>query len=208
MTASPRLRVQRSASRWALGAVVVAALAAAGCSGSGDAEVASAAAGGAPAAAATGAASGSGGTAAEVAAYLKGRRAWVECMNKHDMDLPDPDARGHVDKTLAKMDPKVQKAAKACKGVAPELTDSVAEALEPPLTAAQKAANKRYAECMREKGIGEFPDPTETGRIRFPNWKPSEMPPGFQDAQDKCGAEPGYREAFPEMVYDPSTVKG
>lgn len=205
MTASSRLRVQRSVSRWALGAVAVAALAAAGCTGSPDAEVASAAGGGAPAAA-TGAAAGSGGAAAEVAAYLKGQRAWVECMNKQGMDLPDPDAKGFVDKFLDKMDPKVQKAGRACEDVRPELTTSVAEALEPPLTAAQKAASKRYAECMRENGITEYPDPTETGRIRFPDWKPSDLPPGFHDAQSKCTAEPGYKEAYPEPDLD--DVKG
>jgi hypothetical protein len=124
------------------------------------------------------------------------------------MDLPDPDARGTVDKFLSKTDPKAQKAYRACEDVRPELTTSVAEALEPPLTAAQKAANKRYSECMRENGIAEFPDPAENGRIRLPNWKPSEHPPGFLAAQDKCKAEPGQKEAFPELVHDPSTTKG
>jgi len=175
------------ASRWALGAVAVAALAAGGFAGSAQAQVAPAAAG-------------AGGGGAEVATYVENKRTWVRCMRKEGIDLPDPDAKGFVDKTLAKFDPTVQKASKACIGVWPELTESLAQALREPLTPAQVAANRRFAECMRENGIKQYQDPAADGHPRgVANVSgPFDLPFGYMDAQQTCVGEPVQRQAFPE----------
>jgi hypothetical protein len=190
-----------------LGAVAVAALAAGGCAGSAQAQVIPAATG---TAAAAGGGGGAGGEAAEVAAYVKNMRTWVQCMRKQGIDLPDPDATGFVDKTLDKMDPTVQKASAACKNVWPELTPSLAKALEPPLTAAQVAANRRFAECMRENGIKQYQDPAADGHARgvADVSGPFDLPFGYMDAQQKCLEEPVQRQAFPEAFLTGDSVKG
>ena len=70
--------------------------------------------------------------------------------------------------------------------------------LEPPGLLGGKAspqemrARLKFAQCMRDNGVKDFPDPTEDGPIidtsRMPGSPGARSIPGFQAAQEKCGA--------------------
>lgn len=183
------------ARRWTAAMTVGAALLMGGCGGSDTPEVASAAPPGAPPVVA--AASDDGGLAGKLATYIEGQRAWVKCMRKQGLDLPDPNAQGDVESPLLDKGPKSQKAAEACKKFYVPLPEDVATFRRPPLTAAQMAASKKFASCMREHGVADFPDPKPDEKSPPPK---EELGYGagaaYMKAQDICGADPALREAF------------
>jgi hypothetical protein len=51
-------------------------------------------------------------------------------------------------------------------------------------TAAQMAERLKFAACMRDNGVKNFPDPKPTGPII--NVRNAQSIPGFQDALNKC----------------------
>jgi hypothetical protein len=137
---------------------------------------------GSNAAAATGSASSSGGsTAANVEQAVK----FAECMRDNGVsEFPDPNASGDFTygiKAGSSLDPSTaawQQAIGACK------------ALEPPgfmpktLTTQQIDARLKFAQCIRENGVPDFPDPTDNGPlINVPN---AQSNTELQAALQKC----------------------
>ena len=136
--------------------------------------------------------SGGGNTADNVGQAVK----FSQCMRANGVSqFPDPDASGAltIDGVVngSSLDPNsatFQQALGACKD------------LEPPgfmgntRTAVQQEAALKFAQCMRDNGVADFPDPTANGPIidttRIPSMagKNPRSDPGFSAAQNKCGA--------------------
>lgn len=105
-----------------------------------------------------------------LAEYVDAQRAWVKCMREHGYDLPDPDAKGNVDfgafmaeRKLAKTDPGLVAAQQACLS----LRKAAPADSPPPVTAEQLANRRKYAKCMRDNGVTDWPDPGPDGE--WPN---------------------------------------
>jgi hypothetical protein len=119
---------------------------------------------------------------------------FAQCMRDNGVkDFPDPDASGEltVDGVLngSSLDPESaawKKAVEACKD------------LEPPgFTGHRRSAEQqenalKFAQCVRDNGVKDFPDPTPDGPLIDTNRIPSAAGrgardiPGFQAAIDKC----------------------
>jgi hypothetical protein len=111
-----------------------------------------------------------------------------QCMRTNGISaFPDPNSSGQLTidgiangTSLNPNTPAFQQALSACKD------------LEPPgfmgsqRTPAQQEAALRFAQCMRDNGITNFPDPTPNGPII--NVNGAHSIPGFQAAQQKCSA--------------------
>ena len=140
--------------------------------------------------------SGSAGTGTSTGATLEKGVKFAECMRANGVSaFPDPGASGSftIDGVVngSSLDPNsaaFEQAISACKN------------LEPPgftgakVTAQQTAARLKFAQCMRDNGVPDFPDPTANGPIidttRIPSMagKNPRSDPGFSAAQNKCGA--------------------
>ena len=138
------------------------------------------------------AATGSGGSGNNVAQAVK----FAQCMRANGVSqFPDPDASGAltIDGVVngSSLDPNsatFQQAISACKD------------LEPPgfmgntRSAQQQEAALKFAQCMRDNGVPDFPDPTANGPIidttRIPSMagKDARSDPGFNAAKNKCSA--------------------
>ena len=136
------------------------------------------------------AATGAGNPAANVAQAVK----FAQCMRANGVsNFPDPDASGAltIDGVIngSSLDPNsatFQQAISACKD------------LEPPgftggkVTPSQRTARLEFAQCMRENGVPDFPDPTQNGPLvdtyRIPSMagKNPRSDPGFSAALQKC----------------------
>jgi hypothetical protein len=119
---------------------------------------------------------------------------FAECMRDNGVkEFPDPDASGEltIDGIVngSSLDPDSaawKKAMSACKD------------LEPPgfmgrKRSAQEQENAlKFAQCVRDNGVKDFPDPTpdgpliDTNRIPSAAGKGAKDIPGFQAAVDKC----------------------
>ncbi|MFI8291826.1 hypothetical protein EAO71_16275 [Streptomyces sp. ms191] len=151
-------------------AASVMAFALTGCGGDdGAAKVPTADGGGSSASAgATGGKDGAGGKD-EIAAYVDGQRAYVTCMRKNGVDLPDPDARGRIDygtggnALTLKKNPKFVAASQKCASLAPAVPESLEKADNPKLTPEQLKTRRDYAACMQKNGAPDFPDPGPDG---------------------------------------------
>jgi hypothetical protein len=132
---------------------------------------------------ATASAAGSGGksTAATVEAAVK----FADCMRSSGVsDFPDPDASGQFAygiKAGSSLDPSTaawQQAIGACKN------------LEPPgfipttFTSQQIAARLKFAQCMRNNGVPDFPDPSNNGPLI--DVQNGQSNPEIQSAIQKC----------------------
>ena len=136
--------------------------------------------------------SGGSNTAANVQQAVK----FSQCMRANGVkDFPDPDASGALTidgvvngSSLDPNSPTFQQAISACKD------------LEPPgfmghtRSAQQQEAALKFAQCMRDNGVADFPDPTANGPIidttRIPSMagKDARSDPGFNAALNKCSA--------------------
>jgi hypothetical protein len=134
--------------------------------------------------------SGGNNTAANLAQAVK----FSQCMRTNGVSqFPDPDASGAltIDGVVngSSLDPNsatFQQAISACKN------------LEPPgfmgqtRTAQQQKAALQFAQCMRDNGVADFPDPTADGPLidttRIPSMagKDPRNDPGFTAATQKC----------------------
>ena len=153
-----------------LAAIVVAAVLSAGCS------------------------NGSAGSGDSAAATREKAVKFAQCMRDNGVkDFPDPDASGEltVDGVLngSSLDPDSaawKTAIEACKD------------LEPPgFTGHRRSAEQqenalKFAQCVRDNGVPDFPDPTPDGPLIDTNRIPSAAGrgakdiPGFQAAIDQC----------------------
>jgi hypothetical protein len=85
---------------------------------------------------------------------------WAACMQAEGIAMiPNIEGQLVIDKSKTTVE-KVAQAAERCRAHAP-----VADATQQPPTAAELDRLRRYATCMREHGITEYPDPDPvTGR--------------------------------------------
>jgi hypothetical protein len=111
---------------------------------------------------------------------------FAACMREHGVkDFPDPDASGEltIDGVLngSSLDPDGpawKQAMAACKGL--EASGFTGHKR----SAAQQKSALRFAQCMRDHGVKDFPDPTADGPLI--NVNGAHSIPGFQAAVDKC----------------------
>jgi hypothetical protein len=135
------------------------------------------------------AATGSGSTGANnTSANVAEAEKFSHCMRNNGIStFPDPNSSGQLTidgivngSSLNPDTPAFQQALSACKD------------LEPPgfmgsqRTPAQQEAALKFAQCMRDNGITNFPDPTPNGPII--NVHGAHGIPGFEAAQQKCSA--------------------
>ncbi len=150
---------------------------------------------GSNAASETGTASRSGSAGTASTAREKGMK-FAACMRDKGVGaFPDPDASGELtidgianSSSLDTNTAVFKKAISACKD------------LEPPgFTGHKRSAREqeyalKFAQCMRDNGVGDFPDPTrdgpliDTNRIPSAAGKGARSIPGLDAAAHKCGA--------------------
>jgi hypothetical protein len=132
----------------------------------------------------------------ETAANHQQAVKFAECMRANGVgEFPDPDASGALTldgvvngSSLNPSTPAWQRAIGACKGLEPAGFTGRKRTAQ-----AQEAALK-FAQCMRESGVPDFPDPTPNGPLIDTNRIPSAAGrgalsiPGFQAAAHKCSA--------------------
>ncbi len=130
-------------------------LALAGC-GAKDEVPPVASAGGAPSAVAT---------ADSVNDYVDDVRKYTACLRAEGVSVSDPDAKGKYEFTgdpgQLKRDAKFQAAQTKCSSLLPPMPQGLED--KPNLSAEEIAAEGRYAKCMRDKGVADFPDPQVDG---------------------------------------------
>ncbi|NUT21289.1 MAG: hypothetical protein HOV77_19120 [Hamadaea sp.] len=135
-------------------AVALLAAALAGCGAKEDPKVASA--GGTPTIAPT---------SDVIGAYVEAVRTYVTCLRGEGLKVTDPDAKGHFtfegDARKLKADPKFRAAQQKCGGLLPPVPTELIE--KPALTAEEIENARKYAKCMRDNGVPEFPDPGPDG---------------------------------------------
>jgi hypothetical protein len=118
---------------------------------------------------------------------------FAECMRKNGVStFPDPDASGDltvdgvVNGTSVDPDSSAWKQAiRACKDLQPPgFTGSKA-------TPKQMSARLKFAQCVRDSGVKDFPDPTKDGPLVDTNRIPSSAKPGgmniLNTAMQRCG---------------------
>ena len=110
--------------------------------------------------------------------------AFATCMRSHgEPNVPDPNSRGQLSITgIDPNSPQFQAAEEDCQKFIPSA---------PPPTAVQqtRAQNQalKFAACMREHGVPNFPDPTFShGNIGQRGFDPNS--PQFQAAQKACAS--------------------
>ena len=119
-----------------------------------------------------------------------------QCMRANGVSaFPDPDASGAltIDGVVngSSLDPNsatFQQALSACRALEPS------GFMGHTRTAQQQAAALKFAQCMRDNGVPDFPDPTADGPLidttRIPSMagKDPRSDPVFNAAKDKCSA--------------------
>jgi hypothetical protein len=79
---------------------------------------------------------------------------FAECLRNNGVpDFPDPDAKGEFAYGVSVTPAVFQKAVNACKDLEPP------GALSSERNPEQQTASLRFARCMRDKGVKDFPDP-------------------------------------------------
>ena len=164
---------------WPLAALATVALIGAGCS-DGAAENGNSA---------TGTAGSSGTTSSAADQKLSARDKAVkfaECIRAHGVsDFPDPNEKNQFEYGVS-VTPKVwTRATTACKDLQPPGTLSAKR------TGKQQSASLRFAQCIRENGVKDFPDPVNGEPLVNTYEIPSSNRPGgmaiLNAAMRKCG---------------------
>ena len=157
---------------WPLAALALVALIAAGCGGSS-----------------------SGGDGNTTAANQEKAVKFAECMRENGISrFPDPDATGNltIDGVLngSSLDPNSsewQQAIDACKGLEPPGFTGGGER-----SADQQDAALKFAQCIRENGVTDFPDPAQGQPLvdtnRIPSAATSRGMSILNAAMQKCGS--------------------
>ena len=134
-----------------------------------------------------------GGSDAGAAAHEQGLR-FARCMRDNGVsEFPDPDASGVLTidgiangSSLDTNSPAFERALGACNDLQPPGFTGNKRSTE------QQTAALKFAQCMRDNGIRDFPDPVPDGPIidtsRMPGNRGALSIPGFRAAQEKCGA--------------------
>ncbi|MEO3977129.1 hypothetical protein [Streptomyces sp. CAU 1734] len=172
------MRVRTRTAMAALPVALVLAVTLSGCgSDGGDRnEVASAATAGAG-----GGSAGKGGEAgAELSPEEQGLK-FARCMRKNGVPMEDPvDGRVMVSRKQGEDTAVLDKAMKACREFQPR-----GGSRSGPREGGDDSAMRKFAVCMRENGVAEFPDPDPgSGAVRAE--KPPTGDPDFEKAEEKC----------------------
>jgi hypothetical protein len=170
-----------------LAALAMVALIGAGCS-NGSAENGNTATGTASSSGTTSSASSTGTTSSGADKKLTAREKAVkfaECIRAHGVsDFPDPDEKNQFDYGVSVTPAVWNKATTACKDLQPPGT------LSSKRTPKQQSASLRFAQCIRDNGVKDFPDPVN-GEPLIDTYKiPSSNRPGgmtiLNAAVQKC----------------------
>jgi hypothetical protein len=122
---------------------------------------------------------------------------FANCMRTHGVtNFPDPDGQGSIGVTRNEVQsPAFQAAQQACRHLLPN------SGQPPRMTASERQAALRFAQCMRAHGESDFPDPRDPnpnstglmmvlGRMTFaagPGLDPRS--PAFRQAAERCGVK-------------------
>jgi hypothetical protein len=113
-------------------------------------------------------------------------RELVACARANGMpNLPDPqiDSNGRADFPNGTPDPPAS-VRRACQSIYDRLPASARDEQERPPADIQ--ALLRYARCMREHGVADFPDPDAAGDFRASAGSTDPKTPSFQRAMQAC----------------------
>ena len=111
---------------------------------------------------------------------------FAECIRAHGVsDFPDPNAKNQFEYGVSVSPAVWERATTACKDLQPPGT------LSGKRTPKQQSASLRFAQCIRDNGVKDFPDPVN-GEPLVDTYKiPSSNKPGgmaiLNAATDKCG---------------------
>jgi hypothetical protein len=173
---------------WPLAALATVALIGAGCS-NGSAGNGNTGTGTARSTGSTGTAGSSGTTGSGADKKLSARDKAVkfaECIRAHGVgDFPDPNAKNQFEYGVSVSPAVWKRATTACKDLQPPGT------LSGKRTPKQQSASLRFAQCIRDHGVKDFPDPVN-GEPLVDTYKiPSSNRPGgmaiLNAAMQKCG---------------------
>ena len=164
---------------WPLAALATVALIGAGCGSNAPSEPGTASNSGA--ASSTGSAGGS----KELAAQEKAVK-FAECMRANGVPhFPDPDPKGDFNFGVDVSKEVFTKAVDACKALQPP------GSLSAKRTPKQQSASLRFAQCVRDHGVKDFPDPVNGEPLIDTTKIPSSNKPGgmtiLNAATHKCG---------------------
>jgi hypothetical protein len=177
-----------SMKRRPLVALAIVALIGAGCS-SGSAENGDTGTGTASSSGTTSSAGSTGTTSSGANKKLTARDkavTFAECIRAHGVsDFPDPNEKNHFEYGVSVTPAVWDKATTACKDLQPPGT------LSSKRTPKQQSASLRFAQCIRDNGVKDFPDPVN-GEPLVNTYKiPSSNTPGgmaiLNAAMHKCG---------------------
>jgi hypothetical protein len=112
---------------------------------------------------------------------------FAECIRAHDVpDFPDPDAKNDFQYGVSVSPAVWKKAVDACKDLQPPGTLSAKR------TPKEQKASLRFAQCIRDNGVKDFPDPVNGQPLVDTRTIPSANAPGgmtvLNAAMHKCGS--------------------
>ena len=111
---------------------------------------------------------------------------FAECIRAHGVaDFPDPDAKNDFQYGVSVSPAVWKRATTACKDLQPPGT------LSSKRTPKQQSASLRFAQCIRDHGVKDFPDPVNGEPVVDTYKIPSSNKPGgmtiLNAAMQKCG---------------------
>jgi hypothetical protein len=112
---------------------------------------------------------------------------FAECIRAHGVsDFPDPDAKNQFQYGVSVSPAVWKQATTACKDLQPPGT------LSGKRTPKQQSASLRFAQCVRDNGVKDFPDPVNGDPLIDTTKIPSSNKPGgmtiLNAATQKCGS--------------------
>jgi hypothetical protein len=112
---------------------------------------------------------------------------FAECIRAHGVsDFPDPDAKNQFQYGVSVSPAVWKQATTACKDLQPPGT------LSGKRTPKQQSASLRFAQCVRDNGVKDFPDPVNGEPVVNTYKIPSSNKPGgmaiLNAAMHKCGS--------------------
>ena len=112
---------------------------------------------------------------------------FAECIRAHGVsDFPDPDAKNDFQYGVSVIPAEWKQSTTACKSLQPPGT------LSSKRTPKQQSATLRFAQCVRDNGVKDFPDPVNGEPVINTYKIPSSNKPGgmtiLNAATKKCGS--------------------
>ena len=113
--------------------------------------------------------------------------AYAQCMRDNGYaEFPDPTPDGGIRFQLTPDSaPRFEKAADACRDLAPEGMRGE------DVTPEQLEALVKFSQCMRENGVADFPDPDAGGGFNLRGISSGPNDPRIAAAMDTCRSGPG-----------------